>query len=164
MLLCLLLHYCDSAWSMGNKLSNCKSSKKVYKIKRKFTFFSKYQIYFILWVENIEIFIRAAHSWKFWCFQHTRWNIFGIHLKKVNILYVYCKFSLFLKNLFFSRLFWLLAQQRFIAAWALARLHLTGLYWLRLSFINLHLYIFIVVLVCFWHIYIQFCRGVGGAP
>ena len=59
-----------------------------YKIKRKFTFFSKYQIYFISWVENIEIFIRAEHSWKFWCFQHTRWNIFGTHLKKVNILYV----------------------------------------------------------------------------
>ena len=61
---------------------------KKYKIKRKFTFFSKYQIYFISWVENIEIFIRAAQSWKFWCFQHTRWNIFGIHLKKVNILYL----------------------------------------------------------------------------
>ena len=73
--------------SMVNKLINCKSSKK-YKIKRKFTFFSKYQIYSISWVENIEIFIRAAHSWKFWCFQLTRWNIFGIHLKKLNILYV----------------------------------------------------------------------------
>ena len=60
------------------------------KIKRKITFFfSKYQIYFISWVENIEIFIRAAHSWKFLYFQHTRWNIFGIHLKKVNILYMY---------------------------------------------------------------------------
>ena len=62
---------------------------KKYKIKRKFTFFSKYQIYFISWVENIQIFIRAAHSWKYWCFQHTRWNIFGIHLKKVNILYLF---------------------------------------------------------------------------
>ena len=62
---------------------------KKYKIKRKFTFFSKYQIYFISWVENIEIFIRAAHFWKFVCFQHTWWNIFGIHLKKVNILYVH---------------------------------------------------------------------------
>ena len=61
---------------------------KKYKIKRKFTYFSKYQIYFISWVENIEIFIHAAHSWKFWCFQHTRWNVFGIHLKKVNILYL----------------------------------------------------------------------------
>ena len=61
---------------------------KKYKIKRKFTYFSKYPIYFISWVENIEIFIHAAHSWKFWCFQHTRWNIFGIHLKKVNILYL----------------------------------------------------------------------------
>ena len=29
--------------------------------------------------------VRASHSWKFWCFQHTRWNIFGIHLKKVNV-------------------------------------------------------------------------------
>ena len=48
----------------------------------------KYQIYVISWVENIEIFTRAAHSWKFWCFQHTPWNIFGIHLKKVNILYL----------------------------------------------------------------------------
>ena len=37
------------------------------------------QIYVISWV---------AHSWNFWCFQHTRWNIFGIHLKKVNILYI----------------------------------------------------------------------------
>ena len=66
---------------LTNCLTNCKSSKK-YKIKRKVTFFSKYLIYFISWVENIEIFIRAAHLWKFWCFQHTRWNIFGIHLKK----------------------------------------------------------------------------------
>ena len=44
-------------------------------LKRKFTFFSKYQIYFILWVEYIKLLFRAAHSWKFWCFQHTRWNI-----------------------------------------------------------------------------------------
>ena len=85
----LLFFYIIVFRSMVNKLINCKSSKKKYKIKRKFTFFSKYQIYFISWVENIEIFIRAAHSWKFLCFQHTRWNIFGIHLKKVNILYVY---------------------------------------------------------------------------
>ena len=62
---------------------------KKYKIKRKFTFFSKYQIYFISWVENIKIFICAVHSWKFWCFQHTRRNIFGIHFKKVNILYLF---------------------------------------------------------------------------
>ena len=62
---------------------------KKYKIKRKFTFFSgKYQIYFISWVENIRIFTRAAHLWKFWCFQHTQWKIFGNHLKKVNILYI----------------------------------------------------------------------------
>ena len=66
---------------------------KKYKIKRKFTFFSKYQICFMSWVENIEIFILAAHSWKFWCFQHNRWNIFGIHLKKVNILYLFKKNS-----------------------------------------------------------------------
>ena len=61
---------------------------KKYKIKENLLFWGKYQIYFILWVENIKIFIRAARSWKFWCFQHTRWNIFGIHLKKVNILYI----------------------------------------------------------------------------
>ena len=41
---------------------------KKYKIKRKFTFFCKYQIYFISWVENLRIFNCAAHSWKFWCF------------------------------------------------------------------------------------------------
>ena len=81
-----LLWFGLTGWSMVEKLINCKSSKK-YKIKRKFTFFSKYQIYFISWVENIEIFIRAAHSWKFWCFQLTWWNIFGIYLKKVYILY-----------------------------------------------------------------------------
>ena len=37
--------------------------------------FGKYPIYVISWVENIEIFTRVAHSWKFWCFQHIRWNI-----------------------------------------------------------------------------------------
>ena len=75
----------DSAWSMVNWLTR-KSSNK-YKIKRKYTFFfSKYQIY-VSWVENVEIFTRAVHSCHFWCFQHTRWNIFRIYLKKVNILY-----------------------------------------------------------------------------
>ena len=63
-------------------------ANKKYKIERKFTFFGKYQTYFISWVENIRNFTCAAHSWKFWCFQHTRWNIFGIPLKKVNILYL----------------------------------------------------------------------------
>ena len=64
-----------------------------YKTKRIFFFFGKYQIYFISWVENIRIFTtRAVHSWKFWCFQHTPWNIFGIHLKKVNILYIFLPF------------------------------------------------------------------------
>ena len=33
-----------------------------YKIKRKFTFFGKYQIYFIECGENISIFTRATHS------------------------------------------------------------------------------------------------------
>ena len=63
------------------KLINQKSSKK-YEIKENLLFFSKYQLYVISWVENIGIFTRATLSWKFWCFQHTWWNIFGIHLKK----------------------------------------------------------------------------------
>ena len=82
---------------MVNQFKKNVNLLKTYKIKRKFTFFSKYQIYFISGVENIEIFIRAAHSWKFWCFQHTRWNIFGIHLKKVNILYILLSSLCFLK-------------------------------------------------------------------
>ena len=77
------------------KLVNCKSSKK-YKIKENLIFFSKYQIYVISWVENIEIFTPAAHSWKFWCFQHTRWNI---HLKKVNILYLFLSLKIVLWHL-----------------------------------------------------------------
>ena len=59
-------------------------------------FFGKYQIYFISWVENTWIFTRAAHSWKFWCFQHSRLDIFGIQLKKGIILYCLfwdCEFS-----------------------------------------------------------------------
>ena len=41
-------------------------------------------------VQNIWVFTSpAAHWWISWCFQHTRWNIFGIHHKKVNIFYIY---------------------------------------------------------------------------
>ena len=62
---------------------------KKYKIKRKVTFFSKYQICFISWVENIEIFIRAC--------THENSDVFNtldeIYLvftsKKVNILYLF---------------------------------------------------------------------------
>ena len=48
-----------------------------------------YKIYFISCGENISIFTRATHSWKYWFFHRTRWNIFGIHLHKVNILYLF---------------------------------------------------------------------------
>ena len=61
----LFLHF-----SVGEKLH---VAYKKYKIKRKCTFVSggrgKYKKHFISWVENIRIFTRAAHSWKFWCFQ-----------------------------------------------------------------------------------------------
>ena len=67
--------------SITSYLINRKSSKK-YKIKESLLFFSKYQIYGISRVENIDIFTRAMHSWKFWCFQHTWWNDYRIHLKK----------------------------------------------------------------------------------
>ena len=30
----------------------------------------------------------AQHEWKFRYLQLTRWNIFGIHLKKVNFLFI----------------------------------------------------------------------------
>ena len=30
----------------------------------------------------------AQHEWKFQCFQLMRWNVFGIHLKKVNFLFI----------------------------------------------------------------------------
>ena len=30
----------------------------------------------------------AQHEWKIRCFQLTRWNIFGIYLKKVNFLFI----------------------------------------------------------------------------
>ena len=75
-----------------------------YKIKRKFTFFGKYmyQIYFISCGENISIFTLATHSWNILIFFHrTRWNtcIFGIHLKKVNILHIlYMKSFSYLKK------------------------------------------------------------------
>ena len=72
----------------GEKLGCAFSISVEYKIKRKFTFSVKYQIYFILCGENNSILTRATHSWKILIFHRTRWNIFGIHLKKVNILYI----------------------------------------------------------------------------
>ena len=54
---------------------------KKYKIKRKIHF-SVNTKYYTSWVKNIIILTR---------FQHTRWNIFGIHFKTVNILHVYYK-------------------------------------------------------------------------
>ena len=54
------------------------------KIKSKFTFFCKYQISFISSDENR---IRTSA-------QHNRWNVLGIYLKKVNILYVLTRLSL----------------------------------------------------------------------
>ena len=33
--------------------------------------------------------ISSMQSWNFWYFQHIPWNIFGIHRKNVNILYVF---------------------------------------------------------------------------
>ena len=56
--------------------------------KKIYFFFGKHQKYFISYVENIRKFTRATHSWIDWYFYHIRWNIFGIHLKKVNILYL----------------------------------------------------------------------------
>ena len=44
-------------------------------------------------VENIRIFMSAQQKWKFWCYQLTRWNIFGIYppppqkKKKLTFLY-----------------------------------------------------------------------------
>ena len=55
----------DSAWRMVNKMINCKSSKK-YKIKRKFTFFSKYKIHFISWrCALMKILMFSTHSLKY---------------------------------------------------------------------------------------------------
>ena len=51
-------------------------------------FEGNYQIYIIECVENINIFTSAQHELKFWCFQLTRWNIFGIHREKVNFLFI----------------------------------------------------------------------------
>ena len=39
--------------------------------------------------KKIYFFSVNTHSWNYWYFQHIRWNIFGIHLKKVNILYIF---------------------------------------------------------------------------
>ena len=50
-------------------------------------YFSKYQIYVISWVENIDIYTPVALQ--FWCFQHIQWNTFGIHLREVNSLCIY---------------------------------------------------------------------------
>ena len=41
------------------------------KIKGKFTYTIKS---FISCNENIQIFTRASHSWKYWCFYYTRWQ------------------------------------------------------------------------------------------
>ena len=67
---------------------------KKYKIKSKFTFFQK--------IPNIFHLVSWKHWYfhsccaKVWCFQHTWWNIFGIHLKKVNILYMLSRLYLVL--------------------------------------------------------------------
>ena len=63
-------------------------------------FWGEYQIYFIECVENIRIFMSAQHEWKFRCFQLTRWNIFGIYLKKVNFLFILYFFRRFTVNQF----------------------------------------------------------------
>ena len=60
---------------------------KSIKYKENLLFFGKYQKYFISCIENISNFTRATHSWKCWYFQHIRWIIFGIHLRKVNNLF-----------------------------------------------------------------------------
>ena len=52
---------------------------------RKFTFFGKYKKYFISCWKKISNFTLAVHLFNLWHFQHIRWNIFGFHLKKVNI-------------------------------------------------------------------------------
>ena len=39
------------------------------------------------------------HSWKCWYFQHIRLNIFGIHLKKVNILYIFPSDHIFVSKM-----------------------------------------------------------------
>ena len=57
-------------------------------IANELLFWDEYQKYFIECVENIRIFTSAKHEWKFWCFQHPRWNIFGIYRKKVNFLFI----------------------------------------------------------------------------
>ena len=63
------------------------------KIKRKFTFFTantKYISSCALKISAFSLVLRTRE--KYWFFHHTRWNIFGIHLKKVNILYVFESF------------------------------------------------------------------------
>ena len=95
-------------WEMARKrLRFCFllfSLEYMYKIKRKSTFFRKYQKYFILWGENISIFTPATHSCKNTYFHSTQWNIFDtciwhcIHLKQVNIFYRYTTLLPILSN------------------------------------------------------------------
>ena len=61
-------------------ISHRKSKKKIYFI------FDKYKKNIPSRIENISNSTRATQSWNNWYFQHIRWHIFGIHLKKVNIL------------------------------------------------------------------------------
>ena len=78
--------------------SSCFVSQTIFKkqIYRGYLlFWGEYQIYFIECVENIRIFMRAQHEWKFRCFQLTRWNIFGIHLKKSKFSFYFILFRRF---------------------------------------------------------------------
>ena len=56
-------------WSQKRALA-CKQKKK-----ENLLFFSEYnKKKFISGNENIQIFTRASHSWKYWCFHYTRWQ------------------------------------------------------------------------------------------
>ena len=87
-------------------------------------FLGEYRIYFIECVENIRIFMSAQHAWKFRCFQLTRWNIFGIHLKKVNFLFILYFFRRFPVNQFVNHV--------------LSRITIMGVFVTEYTWINLH--------------------------
>ena len=75
--------HCGNIWYLRSAVQLQYITKVRYKIKRKWI---PIIFHWVFWKHQN---FHAKHSWKFWCFQHTRWNIFGIHLNKVNILYVF---------------------------------------------------------------------------
>ena len=61
----------NAHWRVNNKI---KRKFKKTKTKKNYPFSVANIKIFISCNENIQIFTRASHSWKYWCFHYTRWQ------------------------------------------------------------------------------------------